>query len=283
MTTVTENITPNKAMEYLATSVGNRPLSSIYVRSYADTMKKGKWLLNGVPIIFDADGHLLDGHHRLEAVKVAGIPVRFDVVRGAPTEGFTTYDNGRHRTTGQLLAMQSVKHYNLVASIVSANERLKESGRLYHNNGNNAASEANNRIKRTNDDHYNLYREDPEGFNAVAERIVSLQGRVRVILPSWAGAIYYYLTHTGGYSINEVDPFFDALYSLETDTIPAVTMLRRALTKDAFSGRKMMPETLWAFIAKTWNAYITGKTPKILRYTESESIPTLILKTNSII
>lgn len=272
-TVVTENITPTKAREYFNTSRGNRPISKVYVNSYADTMKKGGWMLNGVPIIFDVEGHLLDGHHRLLAIEKAGIPVRFDVVRGAPSNAFTTYDNGRHRTVGQLLAMQGVKHYNLVGSIVNANERLIKSGRLYENNGVN-----DKEIKKTNDDYYYAYQKDPDGFNKVAETIVRLQSRCRIISASWAGGLYYYLTHTGGYSEAEVEPFFEALYTLESDSIPVVSLLRKAITKEALEGRKMKAETLWAFIVKAWNSYITGDLRKILRYQTTEELPELIIR-----
>ena len=273
---VTENITPAKAREYLNTSTGNRPLSKVFILSYADTMKKGAWLLNGVPIIFDVNGHLLDGHHRLQAVITAGIPVRFDVMRGAPAEAFSTYDNGRHRTVGQLLAMQGVKHYNLIGSIVNANQRLIKSGRLWENNSVDSGPHCKE-PKRTNDDNYQLYRKDPKGYDKVAETIVRLQSKCRIISASWAGGLYYYLTHTGCYSEEEVNPFFEALYTLDSDAIPAVTLLRKAITKEALSGRKMKAETLWAFLVKAWNTYISGEDRKILRYQSSESLPELIL------
>lgn len=276
-TVVTENITPAKAREYFNTSEGNRPISKVYVNSYADTMKKGGWMLNGVPIVFDVNGHLLDGHHRLLAIEKAGIPVRFDVVRGVSPDAFATYDNGRHRTVGQLLAMQGVKHYNLIGSMVSANERLIKSGRLYENNGVKDYVNGES-LKKTNADYYYAYQRDPKGFEKVAEIIVRLQGRCRIIAASWSGGLYYFLTHTGGYSEAEVYPFFDALYSLDSDAIPVVTLLRKAITKEALAGRKMKLETLWAFIVKAWNSYITGDSRKILRYQSTEDLPELIVR-----
>ena len=273
---VTENITPGKAQQYLNTSAGNRVISKIYVHSYADTMKRGAWMLNGVPIIFDFNGHLLDGHHRLAAVIEAGIPVRFDVVRGVDPAAFTTFDCGRHRNVGQLLSMQGIKHYNLVGSIVVANDRLIKNGRLYTNNTVNSGFE-----KNTNTDLYELYRRDPDGYAEVAARIVALESRVRILNGSWAGGVYYYLTHTGGYTKQEVDKFFDVLFALDgagVDEKHPANLLRRAITKERIEGRRLAAETLWAFIVKAWNAYITDAHPKILRYTQSEQMPTLILR-----
>lgn len=276
MNYVTENITPAKAQEYLQTSIGNRPISNVFVRSYSDTMKKGNWILNGVPIIFDNDGHLLDGHHRLLAVIDAGIPVRFDVSRGASTEAFSTYDCGRHRTVGQLLAMQGIKNYNLVGSIVSANEQLVIHGRLVANNGQRGIS------KSTNAEKYDLYRKDPEGFDDVAQIICGFVSRCRILSGSWAGGLYYYLTHTGGYTKEEVHPFFDGLFSLDTSDIQPADTLRKYISRRTMEGVKIKAELLWVYIVKAWNAYITGKELKHLRFYRSdekqEEIPKLILR-----
>ena len=275
MNYVTENITPAKAAEYLMTSDGNRPISKVYVQSYADTMKAGKWLLNGVPIIFDNEGHLLDGHHRLQAVLAAGIPVRFDVCRGASTDAFTTYDCGRHRAIGQLLAMQGVKNYNLVGAIIVANDRIVKKGRLYENNGSSISWSKRN----SNTERYELYRRDPEGFEETASFIKGLIQRARILTGSWAGGLCYYLTHTGGYTKEEVYPFFDALFSLETTNIPVANLLRKTLLDVAVSGKKLKSEILWIYLVKSWNSYILGNAPKILRYTpDREEKTKLILK-----
>jgi hypothetical protein len=276
MNYVTENITPAKAQQYLQTSEGNRPVSKPTVHSYADTMKKGGWLLNGMCLIFDSNGHLIDGHHRLLAVIEAGIPVRFDVCRGASSNAFTTYDCGRHRTIGQLLAMQGTKHYNLVGSIVAANDMLVNRGRLTANNSRGGHA---GRGKQTNAEKYELYRNDPDGFDAVAVLVVRLSSRCRIIQGSWAGGIYYYLTHTGGYDEKEVLPFFEALFSVDTSDIMVADMLRKAITKASLSGRKLQAELLWALIAKSWNFYVSGVVPKILKWDQiREDLPTLKTK-----
>lgn len=279
MNTVIETITPSKAQEYLRTSNGNRPISKPFVNSYSDTMKKGAWMLNGVPIVFDLDGHLLDGHHRLLAVIDANLPVTFNVCRGVEPDAFTTFDNGRHREVGQLLAMQGVKHYNLIGSIIRANERLIKSGRLYANNGTQDCKDGR-RLKTTNAEYYDLFRKDPEGYEAVAEKIVSLQGQVRMLPGSWAGGLYYYLTHTGGYTEEEVAPFFEHLYSLEEGNIcKSVSLLRKVIVRERLEGRNIKADMLWAYIVKTWNYYITETAPSFLRYVpEREATPELILK-----
>ena len=74
-------------------------------------------------------------------------------------------------------------------------------------------------------------------------------------------------------------PFFEALFSLDTTDVPVADMLRKSITKAAISGQKLEAETLWVYIVKSWNHYISGTTPKFLRYQkENEDIPKLILK-----
>lgn len=268
-----ERITPTMAEKYLATSEGNRPMNNTYIRSYADTMKRGAWMMNGVPIVFDSGGHLLDGHHRLHAVKLAGMPVWFSVARGVDSEAFTTYDCGLHRRIGQLLAMQGVKNYNLVGSIVIANDHLLKTGRLYANNTVPASN-----VKNTNTQFYDLYCRDPEGYERVGSRVRGLLSKSRVLTGSWAGGLYYYLTHTGGYTEQEVDAFFDTLFTLGYDSKSPAGLLRETINDEALKGRRLKAEALWTYFVKAWNAYITGQQPKTLRYIREGKMPELILR-----
>lgn len=274
MNYVTEIITPEKATAYLNTSKGNRPLSKIKVKLYADIIRSGGWMDNGTTIVFDNEGHLIDGHHRLSAIVMAGIPVKMDVGRGAPPEAFTTIDCGRQRNFQQLLAIQGVKNYSRVGSIVAANELICMYGRLYDNNGlsNMKGGRLDNTAK------FNLYLKDPEGFQHAGNFIVKLESRCAILSSGWAGGIYYYLIHSGGYDEKFVEEFFDDLYSLGTCKYKAIDMLRIVITKSKLSKtKKLKSEALWALIAKTWNCYASGTQLSILKYSETEDIPTLKL------
>lgn len=273
MNFVIETITPEKAEAYLKTNTKNRPISKTFIISYADTMRKGGWMLNGVPIVFDTDGQLIDGQHRLLAVKEAGVPVQFAVVRGVRGDAFTTFDCGRHRALGQLIAMQGVKNYNLVAAVVSANRTLVEHGRLYNN-----SSSVSKARRPSNNEEYERYRLDTDGYIKVANTIRNMSDKCRILSASWAGGMYYYLTHTGGYEEEMVYNFFDNLYALESSSIPVVNVLRKILTTAKLKGRNIQPELLWAYLAKTWNHYVKGASPTRIVYRIGvDEIPKLIL------
>lgn len=277
MNFVTENITPIKAQEYLKTSLGNRPISKPTVQSYADTMKKGGWMMNGVAIIFDVEGHLIDGHHRMHAVILAGIPVKMEVCRGVPSEAFTTYDCGRRRNLGQLLAMQKVKNYNLVASIVSVNYTLVRTGKIWSNNNTD-----NGKKTRTNEENYELFQRDPQGFINAGEDAMSVINKVRGMLSgSWIGGLIYYLTHTGGYEKEYVIHFFENVCSYDDGDIQPANVLRKRILDNKIRNVSLLTSQLFAFIVISWNAYVQNRTLSFLRYNpDKEEFPQLILKEN---
>lgn len=273
MQTVIETITPAKAVEYLRTSRGNRPISKTAVKSYCDSMKRGKWMLNGVPIIFDDEGHLMDGHHRLNAIIQAGFPVQTWVCRGVSPEAFTTIDQGRGKHLGQLLAMQQVKHYNIVASIVNGNHSLIMSGRLLSNNGpkNKAMS---------NMDFYDEYQQDPAGFDEAGDIAAELNGKARILKAAWIGSLYYYLSHTGGYEKGFVKKFFEAACGLETSGIDVADELRNFIIRNDRKDRRLEASYLFAIVCKAWNAYAEGRVVKRYNFDSGrDTYPRLKLNT----
>lgn len=97
-----ENITPERAAHYLKRNVDNyRKISKAKVALYAEEMKAGKWQLNGEGIMFDEEGKLKNGQHRLAAILAAGIPVKMTVITGVGND-VNIYDIGSVRTTQQI-------------------------------------------------------------------------------------------------------------------------------------------------------------------------------------
>lgn len=98
-------VTPEMAEEWLATSAGNRGLSPVTVRAYAEDMRLDRWHQNGEVIRFDTNGCLRDGHHRLNAVKVANKTVVLDLLLGCEPETLFSIDCGRGRRLVDFLRM----------------------------------------------------------------------------------------------------------------------------------------------------------------------------------
>jgi hypothetical protein len=99
-------ITPELAREWLGFNTRNRPMRARTVSAYAWDMLSGNWQWNGESIKFAADGTLLDGQHRLNAITEAGITVRMLVIRGLPGETQDTVDGGVKRKFSDVLALR---------------------------------------------------------------------------------------------------------------------------------------------------------------------------------
>jgi hypothetical protein len=104
-------VSPEGAAHILANkNPRNRPLSRERVRRYAAEMEAGRWKLTHQGLAFDADDNLLDGQHRLAAVKLYGKPVSFYVAYEAPQDTFGAIDTGITRTAAQALAIELKAH-----------------------------------------------------------------------------------------------------------------------------------------------------------------------------
>lgn len=72
VTEVVETLTSVQAQEILAEHNNrNRPMRPGLARQWRDEILRGKWMENGDPIVFDADGELVEGQHRLQGLVLA--------------------------------------------------------------------------------------------------------------------------------------------------------------------------------------------------------------------
>lgn len=99
------DITPQMADNALKLHNSMNPRKRINMNTahaYAKDMKSGNWVLNGEPIVIDADGNIKNGQHRLMAIVLAGVTVKMFVVSGVAPE-ITTFDMGTPRKVSQEL------------------------------------------------------------------------------------------------------------------------------------------------------------------------------------
>ncbi len=80
---------------------------------------KEHWKFNGETIIFDWNGILMDGQHRLWACARTGIPIRSYVVFGRDPEDFWTIDKGRTRKTSDDLSAEKEKNSGELAAVLA--------------------------------------------------------------------------------------------------------------------------------------------------------------------
>jgi hypothetical protein len=110
MDTGVEHITRVMAIEYLNTNKHNRTMAPGHVNDIVHILRNGDWHLTPDAIAFDEDGVLLNGQHRLEAIRITGITAECLVVRGMTAEAFMVIDRGMKRTAGQVLHVLGYKY-----------------------------------------------------------------------------------------------------------------------------------------------------------------------------
>lgn len=117
ITSAIEMITPEIATAMLAGNVENRKPKTAIVQQYANDMKNARWKMNGAPIIFDCEGLLNDGQHRLMAVVESGASVLMLVIRGVDRSTRDTIDCNTVRGAGDVLQMFHILNGNNVSSL----------------------------------------------------------------------------------------------------------------------------------------------------------------------
>src|SRR5678816_1487928 len=76
-------VTPQIALDWLCRNRANRRVTLAILRKYARNMAEGRWKKTGQGIVFDCQGKLLEGQHRLLACLFSGATFSTYVVTGA--------------------------------------------------------------------------------------------------------------------------------------------------------------------------------------------------------
>jgi hypothetical protein len=175
-----QTITPVRAAEWLEANTTNRPLSRAVVRSFAEAMRRGEWLVTHQGIAFDVKGVLVDGQHRLAAIIEADRPVELTVFTEVAEGTFDVLDIGKRRTAADVLAIEGEKNSILLAAMV----RIVW---LYHNRADltwtgGAAAVSNHQVVHTLEQNPKL-----RDFLGIGEQIGTATGMIK----SAAGAASY--------------------------------------------------------------------------------------------
>jgi hypothetical protein len=92
--------------ELLNMNTNNRPVRPGYVRLYSDLIQQGRWQLTNNGIGVSETNVLIDGQHRLHAIKHAGYPpVKFVLVTGLEMSSQMVVDQQAKRTARDALRL----------------------------------------------------------------------------------------------------------------------------------------------------------------------------------
>lgn len=245
------DVTPALAEKWLKQNTHNRNLREVAVYAYARDMEAGKWTENGEAVKFAANGTLLDGQHRLQAVTLAGVTVRMLVVTGLDNSTQETMDDGRKRTLADALSLRG--ETNSVALGAVLRRVLMWDRGIYRNHGNYVP---------TTTECLTFLAEHPHIRDSAA---IGVALRAQVKMSSSILALSHWLFA----QIDAEDAvwFFDRLGSgvgLE-QYHPVWTLRKRAV--EMSDDRARTPEDMvLAFVIKAWNAYRDGEPLRLLRF-----------------
>lgn len=266
MKTEETTITPSMAKQMLEGNTRNRPLREHHMRTLSAQMAADRWVLNGVPVIFNGK-LLVDGQHRLAACVHSNTPFRTLVVRDVDPNAFATIDTGKKRGGADTLATLGHKNYAALAAAAAIVH-------IYFNeDGTNSKTrfsvgKGNNQIMV---DAMRDFKELPASVEYAIAR------NTKIVPVSILAACHYIFSRIDRGTANN---FINRL-GTGTDVRPGSPMeeLRRRLTDNALSSKKESRGYLVSIIIKAWNFERTGRNVKRLRgWTggNNEEFPTAI-------
>jgi hypothetical protein len=98
-------VTPDMASDWLSyrNHPKNRPLSKSVAGRYQTDMEQDRWALTPEGLIFDTNGYIISGQHRLKAVANSGLTIAFWIFPDQPRNIFDVVDQGYKRTAAHVL------------------------------------------------------------------------------------------------------------------------------------------------------------------------------------
>lgn len=109
-------ITPILAAQLLQRNSDNRVMSERQVEKLCKVIKDGKFKTTHQGVALSSAGRLLDGQHRLEAIKRVGQPVQMYVWYDVPEDTYSVLDAGYSRKIADRIR-QDARHVALVTGI----------------------------------------------------------------------------------------------------------------------------------------------------------------------
>lgn len=256
-------ITVEFAEQLLLTNIKNRAISKFTVDKYASDIIKGNWMQDtGELIKVSKNGKLLDGQHRLRAIIKADMPVSMHIAYGLEEDIFKTIDSGKKRNPSDVFRINDIHYSCRLPGAIKTYIVLK----MGYQNSESSSSNT------TTSDLLNTYYERTDFWNWNATNSDRLyQAFSCIITPSTISgmhALFYDL------SPEMAADFMEQLCTGQNVKNNVIMLLRKKLTDDKLSVKKVTISIKNGWIIKTWNYYRKGKQVKrIILDTSYEEFP----------
>lgn len=258
-------ITPQKAASMLES---NYELQRTYKPAksavYANDMMAGKWNDSIIdPLIISKDGKLLQGQHRLHAVIMAGVPIKFYIQINADAEVFKYLDCGMPRKSSDFCNKSHAAIRCAVAKMICATK--------YGDAPLRSAIQGKKKNSHTKSNTVNISRQEildiANADDPKLDAAVVASDRMRHAMRCGAPTIYaffYWLVNwiDGDEVLHEfVDDFCELVSQSPTIVAVKQTILRDAADKSV----SLSPSKLLAYLLDAYENYKNG-TGKVMRF-----------------
>jgi hypothetical protein len=271
--TTIERITPKMAEKYLATNIGHqRNVTMSHQLHLRQQMERGQWMMTGEPIIFDDQGRLIDGQHRLRALIAAGMTIEFVVTRGVSADSFVAINRGKSRSNANIFAIHGTKNHTALASCVAGVLNYRRALAVVKTKDGKTITggSLNSYIRPSSADLIAEYDNTPQKYDDAVHIAMGVKKICPMSIASTSAALAIIdAKHTTA----EVLDFWERLRKgagLEEDD-PILT-LRNKLTSNGESKSKLSGSVLQMLVIKAWNAHIMGKPLSQLKAMQNEVV-----------
>jgi len=263
-----KNITPTLAKELLSVNRKNRKIEDKRVFRYADDIQKGNWKSEtGEAIKIAKDGSILDGQHRLHAIIKANKSIDLLFIEDLDSSIMPVLDTGKPRSASDVLTINKVKYSTRVASLIQALS--------HYDKTEDVGQKVSIGLNLTNEAVLNYYYENKDFIDDVILLAGRFYANFQQVLEFFDVALFIYLLKK-----KHGQKGFEFMRQLCQGTEVShetIIFLRNKLIANRMNNKaKMTVKTRRAFIIKTFNAYITNNSVRIIKYnSDREDFPTI--------
>jgi hypothetical protein len=253
-------VTPDMASDWLSyrNHPKNRPLSKSVAGKYQADMESDRWRLTPEGLIFDTDGYIISGQHRLKAVANSGKSVEFWIFPDQSRDIFDVVDQGYKRSAAHVLRVQYAVQTAAAARMLAA---LADGDRW-----------GVPRLSRiTTPEILETYRAWPElSWYGNGARNVYVAARIPMA-PHLAVLAQAARTP----AIGRIEDWLVGLHTGADlqDGDPRLHLRNRFLSGVGRAAGQDQRTLVYALILKAWKAYARGETLHFLRWIRTEPLP----------
>ena len=234
-------VTPELAKNYLRFNVNNRGLKKSHITFLSNQIKKDAFVENGECIVFDKNGVLRDGQHRLTAISINNRSYFIPVVSGVEPDCMATYDTGKGRSSADILKLNGFKYSGALAGFIQTINKYCVRNSKAIRSSSSGKSDVN----------------------------------VKVLTPATSSLITYIIG--GENPSNEVYEFMKHLTGLSRTESSSTAYLYNKLYNSKINKEPLNSYWLLGMAIKSWNFYADGNPAiKYFKFDISKELPTPI-------